>query len=197
MKLQAARTSLAAALLTGGAVLLAAPTPATTPAPKSAGPVLAAITDREIRADVKFLADDALEGRAPSTRGGDLAARYVATRFKLLGLKPGAPDGTYFQQVTIVESNVDASAGLTVTAPGGADQLKVSDDAVLWTGVEEPDVTVDADLVFVGYGINAPEQHWNDYAGIDVKGKVVLMMVNDPPATTSEPTLFGGKALTY
>ncbi len=198
MRPQAARTSLAAAaLLAGGAVLLAAPTPATTSAPKSAGPVLTAITDREIRADVKFLADDALEGRAPSTRGGDLAARYVATRFKLLGLKPGAPDGTYFQQVTIVESNVDASAGLTVTAPGGSEQLKVSDDAVLWTGVEEPDVTVDADLVFVGYGINAPEQHWNDYAGIDVKGKVVLMMVNDPPATTSEPTLFGGKALTY
>jgi Zn-dependent M28 family amino/carboxypeptidase len=159
--------------------------------------VLTAITDRGIRADVKFLADDALEGRAPSTHGGDLAARYIATRFKLLGLKPGAPDGTYFQQVTIVESTVDASAGLTVTAPGGSEQLKVSDDAVLWTGVEEPDVTVDADLVFVGYGINAPDQHWNDYAGIDVKGKVVLMMVNDPPATTAEPALFGGKALTY
>jgi Zn-dependent M28 family amino/carboxypeptidase len=193
-----ARTSLvAAAFLAGGAVLLAARTPAATPAPNSAGPVLTAITDREIRADVKFLADDALEGRAPSTRGGDLAARYVATRFKLLGLKPAAPDGTYFQQVTIVESNVDASAGLTVTAPGGSEQLKASDAAVLWTGVEEPDVTVDADLVFVGYGINAPEQHWNDYAGIDVKGKVVLMMVNDPPATASEPDLFGGKALTY
>jgi Zn-dependent M28 family amino/carboxypeptidase len=178
-----------------GTLLPAAPAPA--PAATSAGPVLAAITDRGIRADVRFLADDALEGRAPSTRGGDLAAKYIATRFKLLGLKPGAPDGTYFQQVTIVESKVDASAGLTVTAGGGTDRLKVSEDAVLWTGVEEPDVTVDADLVFVGYGINAPEQKWNDYAGVDVKGKVVLMMVNDPPATASEPNLFGGKALTY
>jgi Zn-dependent M28 family amino/carboxypeptidase len=170
---------------------------ARSPSTKPSGPVLAAIADRGIRADVKFLADDLLEGRAPSTRGGELASKYIATRFKVLGLKPGAPDGTYFQQVTIVESVVDATAGLTVTSPGGSDRLKVSDDAVLWTGAEEPDISVDADLVFVGYGINAPEQKWNDYAGIDVKGKVVLVMVNDPPATASEPNLFGGKALTY
>ena len=192
------RTSLiTAAVLAAVSAVIHATAPARAPGPTASGPVLAAITDRGIRADVKFLSDDALEGRAPSTRGGDLAAKYIATRFKLLGLAPGAPDGTYFQRVTIVESKVDASAGLTVTASGGSDRLQVSDDTVLWTGVEEPDVAVDADLVFVGYGINAPEQHWNDYAGVDVKGKVVLMMVNDPPATASEPALFGGKALTY
>ena len=70
-------------------------------------------------------------------------------------------------------------------------------DTVVGTGVEDPDVNVDADLVFLGYGINAPEQKWNDYKGVDVRGKVVMIMVNDPPATASEPNLFGGKALTY
>ncbi len=186
------------------AVLLVAGLAAQTTAPGrprsagGAGPRLDAITDQEIRADVQFLSSDALEGRAPSTRGGSLAAQYVATRFKLLGLAPGGEHGTYFQPVTIVESKVDASAGVTVSGGTGApDLLKPTEQVVAWTGVEETEVNVDADLVFVGYGINAPEQKWNDYAGLDVKGKVVMMMVNDPPATASEPTLFGGKALTY
>ena len=188
----------AAVAVLSSALLLPRAAPAPGAAAKPSGPVLAAITDRGLRADVKFLADDLLEGRAPSTHGGNLAAQYVATRFKLLGLRPGGEGGTYDQQVTIVESRVDASAGVTVTGgSGAADHLKPTDEVVTWTGVEEPDVAVDADVVFVGYGINAPEQHWNDYAGMDVHGKVVLMMVNDPPAPPSEPTLFGGPALTY
>ena len=164
----------------------------------SSGPRLDAITDQEIRADVQFLASDQLEGRAPSTRGGSLAAQYVATRFKLLGLAPGGEHGTYFQQVTVVESKVDASAGITVSGGTGApERLTPTEDVVAWTGVEDDEVNVDGDVVFVGYGINAPEQTWNDYAGVDVHGKVVMMMVNDPPATPSEPNLFGGVALTY
>jgi Zn-dependent M28 family amino/carboxypeptidase len=187
----------AVGVLAGGALLFAR-SAAPLAGSQASGPLLTAITDRSLRADVRFLADDLLEGRAPSTHGGDLAARYIATRFKLLGLKPGAPDGSYFQQVTIVESKVAPAPGLTVTgAAASSESLKPSDDVVVWTGVEEPDVTVDAELVFVGYGINAPEQRWNDYAGIDVRGKVVLMMVNDPPAPPAEPTLFGGPALTY
>jgi Zn-dependent M28 family amino/carboxypeptidase len=191
----------ASAVCLAGAVVLAQGTTSskgTSSNLSSAGPKLAAISDAWLRAHVKFLADDLLEGRAPSTRGGNLAANYIATQFKLIGLAPGAEGGSYFQAVTMVESKVDASAGLTVSGGTGApDQLKPTTDVVAWTGVEDPDVTVDAELVFVGYGINAPEQKWNDYQGLDVRGKVVLMMVNDPPATVSEPDLFGGKALTY
>jgi Zn-dependent M28 family amino/carboxypeptidase len=162
------------------------------------GPKLTAITDARLRAHTRFLADDLLEGRAPSTRGGNLAANYIATQFKLIGLAAGAPDGSYFQMVTMVESKTDAGKGLTISGGTGAPEvLTPMADTVIGTGVEDPDVTVDADVVFVGYGINAPEQKWNDYQGLDVRGKVVLMMVNDPPATPGEPNLFGGKALTY
>ena len=182
----------------GGAGLHAQTAAPAAPRSTSSGPRLDAITDQEIRADVQFLASDQLEGRAPSTRGGSLAAQYVATRFKLLGLAPGGEHGTYFQQVTVVESKVDASAGVTVSGGTGApERLTPTEDVVAWTGVEDDEVNVDADVVFVGYGINAPEQTWNDYAGVDVHGKVVMMMVNDPPATPSEPNLFGGVALTY
>jgi Zn-dependent M28 family amino/carboxypeptidase len=100
--------------------------------------------------------------------------------------------------VTMVESKTDAGKGLTISGGAGAPEvLAPAADTVVGTGVEDPDVSVDADLVFLGYGINAPEQKWNDYQGVDVHGKVVMIMVNDPPATASEPNLFGGKALTY
>jgi Zn-dependent M28 family amino/carboxypeptidase len=161
-------------------------------------PNLSAITDARLRAHVKFLAGDLLEGRAPATRGGHLAANYIATEFKLLGLAPGSGDGSYFQMVTTVESRTDAGKGLTISGGAGTPEvLTPSADTVVGTAVEDPDVNVDADLVFLGYGINAPEQKWNDYEGVDVRGKVVMIMVNDPPATASEPNLFGGKALTY
>ena len=160
-------------------------------------PKLTAITDARLRAHIKFLSDDLLEGRAPSTRGGNLAANYIAAQFRLMGLAPGAADGSYFQMVTMVESKIDGK-GLTISSGTGAPEvLAPGTDTVAGTGVEDSDVSVDADLVFVGYGINAPEQKWNDYQGADVRGKVVLVMVNDPPATASEPNLFGGKALTY
>ena len=100
--------------------------------------------------------------------------------------------------MTIVESKIDPTVAVTVSGGSGApDQLKYATDVVAFSGVEQPDVSVDADVIFVGYGINAPEQKWNDYAGVDVKGKFVLMMVNDPPAPPDEPGLFGGPALTY
>ena len=162
------------------------------------GPTYEAITDARVRAHVRYLADDLLEGRAPSTRGGNLAANYIATQFKLIGLAPGGENGSYFQMVTMVESKTDAGKGLTISGGSGAPEvLAPTSDTVVGTGVEDADVNVDADLVFLGYGINAPEQKWNDYQGVDVRGKVVMMMVNDPPAPPGEPTLFGGKALTY
>jgi Zn-dependent M28 family amino/carboxypeptidase len=169
-----------------------------------------------LAAHVKFLADDLLEGRAPATRGGDLAARYIASQFELLGLEPGGePDAssagagagsgaqtaagarTFYQQVPIIEST--AAAGFTLTTRGGKSSatFAVPTDLVAYSGSEQPRIDINAPVVFVGYGIVAPEYKWNDYAGVDVKGKVVMVMVNDPPAPATEPTLFGGKALTY
>ena len=140
-----------------------------------------------------MLSSDLLEGRAPATRGGRLAAEYLATELAVLGYEPAGDGGTYFQDVPIVESTVERNFVLSV--PGNT--YRYYQDVVAFSGVEKPRVQVQGDVVFVGYGINAPELKWNDYAGVDVKGKWVLVMVNDPPAPADEPTLFGGPALTY
>ncbi len=149
-------------------------------------------------AHARFLSDDLLEGRAPGARGGELAARYIATQFALLGLEPGAKDGSYFQPVPIVAATI-ARDGTSMQAKGpkGTRAFTAGDDLALLASVEAPAVTLDAEVVFVGHGIVAPEFRWDDYAGADLKGKVVMAMVNDPPATEAEPELFGGKALTY
>ncbi|MGH8186507.1 MAG: M20/M25/M40 family metallo-hydrolase, partial [Steroidobacteraceae bacterium] len=151
------------------------------------------IRGEQIAAHLKFLSHDLLEGRAPSTRGGSLAAEYRAAQLAALGLEPAGDNGTYFQDVPIVESIVDPSFTLTFT--GGS--FKYLSDVVAFSGLQQPTVTFDGEVVFVGHGIVAPELTWNDYAGADVKGKIVLIMVNDPPAPADEPGLFGGKALTY
>src|SRR5687767_4391091 len=142
---------------------------------------------------IKVLASDEYEGRAPATPGGEKTQNYLAEQLKALGVEPGAPDGTYFQQVPIVESVVDRSFVLSV--PGNT--YRYYDDVVAFSGVERPRVQVQGEVVFVGHGINAPELKWNDYAGANVRNKWVLIMVNDPPAPADEPTLFGGTALTY
>jgi Zn-dependent M28 family amino/carboxypeptidase len=158
------------------------------------GPALDEIRDHEIAAHVQFLSDDLLEGRAPSTRGGDLAAGYLAAQLALLGFEPGASDGTFFQQVPIVETLVNPS--FTLTAGAGA-PFSYLEDVVAGSGIQQPQVRAAGDIVFVGHGIVAPEYNWNDYAGVDMNGKIALVMVNDPPATSDEPQLFGGPALTY
>ncbi len=163
-------------------------------AASAGGLALDEIRGEDIAAHLKFLADDLLEGRAPSTRGGQLAANYLAAQLALLGFEPGAGNGTYFQDVSIVESVVDPS--FTLSAGPGA-PFKYLDDVVAFSGVQEPRVNAGGEIVFVGHGIVAPEYDWNDYAGTDMKGKVALIMVNDPPAPSGEPELFGGAALTY
>jgi Zn-dependent M28 family amino/carboxypeptidase len=159
-----------------------------------AGPALDEIRADDIAAHIRFLSDDLLEGRAPSTRGGRLAATYLATQLATLGYGPAGDNGTYFQDVAILESVVSPSFTLTV---GKGTPFKYLQDVVAFTGQQEPRVRVDGELVFVGHGIVAPEYKWNDYAGVDMKGKVALIMVNDPPATAEEPQLFGGRAMTY
>ena len=158
------------------------------------GAALDEIRGSDMAAHVQFLADDLLEGRAPSTRGGDLAATYLAAQLALLGYEPGATGGTFFQQVPIVETLVDPSFTLTA---GPGTPFRFLEDVVAGSGVQQPQVRAAGDIVFVGHGIVAPEYTWNDYAGIDMKGKIALVMVNDPPATSDEPQLFGGPALTY
>lgn len=158
------------------------------------GPALDEIRGDQIAAHLQFLADDLLEGRAPSTRGGALAARYLATQLELLGYEPAGENGTYFQNVAIVESVVDRSFFLTA---GAGTRFRYLDDVVAFSGVQAPEVRTTGEIVFVGHGIVAPEFNWNDYAGVNMKGKVALIMVNDPPAPPEEPQLFGGPALTY
>ena len=163
------------------------------PPPSPAGPAEDLITTESVTAHVKELGSDEYEGRAPATAGGQKTQDYLARQLSALGVEPGAPDGTYFQQVPIVESAVERNFVLSV--PGNT--YKYFADVVAFSGVERPRVQVQGDVVFVGYGINAPELKWNDYAGANVRGKWVMIMVNDPPAPADEPTLFGGPALTY
>jgi Zn-dependent M28 family amino/carboxypeptidase len=155
------------------------------------------IEENKLRAHVKFLADDLLEGRGPGSRGGMLAARYIAAQFEALGLEPAAADRTYFQQVQMIGSRPDPSTRFVVKSGAGDTEFKFGDDFVGGTDLEQTEVQVNGEIIFVGYGVSAPENNWDDYKGLDVRGKILLMMVNDPPATPSEPNLFGGKALTY
>ncbi|MEO7156308.1 MAG: M28 family peptidase [Vicinamibacterales bacterium] len=167
--------------------------PAPPPPPPPSGPAEDLITTDAVVAHVKVLASDEFEGRAPATPGGQKTQDYLAKQLSDSGVAPGAPDGTYFQQVPIVESVVERNFVLSV--PGNT--YKYFSDVVAFSGLEKPRVQVQGDVVFVGYGINAPELKWNDYEGANVRGKWVMIMVNDPPAPADEPTLFGGPALTY
>jgi Zn-dependent M28 family amino/carboxypeptidase len=160
----------------------------------ASGPPLDEIRGEQIAAHLQFLSDDLLEGRAPSTRGGDLAAKYLAAQLALAGFEPAGDNGTFFQNVAIVESVVNPS--FTLSAGGGA-PFKYLSDVVAFSDIQQPRVTGGGEVVFVGHGIVAPEYMWNDYQGVDMKGKVALIMVNDPPAPSAEPDLFGGPALTY
>jgi Zn-dependent M28 family amino/carboxypeptidase len=160
----------------------------------TAKPALDEIRAGDVAAHLKFLADDLLEGRAPSTRGGTLAANYLAAQLALVGLEPAGDRGTYFQDVPIVESVVDPSFTLQVA---GGPAFTYGPEVVAFSGLQQPRVAFSGEVVFVGHGIVAPEFKWNDYAGVDMKGKIALIMVNDPPATAGEPQLFGGEALTY
>jgi Zn-dependent M28 family amino/carboxypeptidase len=157
----------------------------------------AKINDAELRAHIRYLADDLLEGRAPGSRGGMLAAKYIAAKFESVGLEPAAADRTFFQQVAMVGTTSDPANKLTIKSGDRSQEFKFGDDFVGTTELEKSEIPVSGEIVFVGYGIQSPENNWDDYKGLDVRGKVLLMMVNDPPATAAEPNLFGGRALTY
>jgi Zn-dependent M28 family amino/carboxypeptidase len=155
------------------------------------------ISPQEIDAHLRFLSSDLLEGRAPATRGGRIAEEYIATQLQGFGVKPGVGDSSYFQRVPIDVVKADPSS-IKVTASGKATaNLRFTDDIVVWPGSATDASSAHGELVFVGYGATAPEYKWDDYKDTDVRGKILLVLVNDPPATTAEPNLFGGKAMTY
>ncbi|HJQ12084.1 MAG TPA: M28 family peptidase [Gemmatimonadaceae bacterium] len=155
------------------------------------------ITPEEIDAHLRFLSSDLLEGRAPATRGGRIAEQYIAAQLQTFGLTPGVGDTSYFQRVPIDVVKADPKT-IKVTASGKANaNLRFTDDVVVWPGSATESSSARGELVYVGYGANAPEYKWDDFKGTDVRGKVLLVLVNDPPAPASEPNLFGGKAMTY
>ena len=178
------------------ATLLATPLLAQTTIPPAVKAAEASIDAEKIRAHDRFLADDLLEGRGPGVRGGDLAAKYIATQFALAGLQPG-DNGTFFQQIAFFGMTVkrDASTFTLAPASGAPMPLRFGADYTVANPRHTPAADIEAPIVFVGYGVTAPEFKWNDYAGIDVRGKVVLVIVGDPPS--DDPNFFAGKALTY
>ncbi|MCA9214815.1 MAG: M28 family peptidase [Planctomycetales bacterium] len=154
-----------------------------------------AINDAGLRAHIQFLADDLLEGRGPGSRGDRLAQQYIATQLASLGVKPAAPNGTWFQPVPLVGFQSYPPESIALKSGGQTLNLARSDDYIFTSGRPANSVAVEnAELVFVGYGMIAPEFQWNDYKDVDVKGKVVVVMNNDP---SDSPDLFAGKRRLY
>jgi Zn-dependent M28 family amino/carboxypeptidase len=171
----------------------------TTPA---AGPP--AFTAQAVMDHVKVLASDAFEGRAPGTKGEDLTVAYITDQFRKVGLKPGNPDGTYIQKVPMVGITADPATTLVFRKGDATQTLKFKDDVVAWTKRVQKTVSLTAsDVVFVGYGIQAPEYQWDDYKGVDLAGKTMVVLINDPPVPDPsdpgrlDPQTFGGRAMTY
>jgi Zn-dependent M28 family amino/carboxypeptidase len=150
----------------------------------------------KIRAHVKFLASDLLEGRGMGQRGSDIAAEYIGTQFALYGLKPAGDGGTFFQSVPMMHVHtLPETTFKLVPQSGEALTLKNLDDFVTNNETQTETADFDAPIVFVGFGIKAPEYNWDDYKGVDLKGKVALLFVNEP--VSDDPKFFKGKALTY
>jgi hypothetical protein len=157
---------------------------ATSEAPADAGDSEAGVSmirPEAIRADMRFLADDLLEGRRAGTRGHQLAAQFVAAQFESMGLEPAGGNGTFFQDVPLQSAQVDESASSFKWSNSGADTtLKFREDYILYGDPGRDDSSLSGPIVFVGYGITAPDQRYDDYRGVDVKGKIVAMVFGAP-----------------
>ncbi|MFD2512819.1 M28 family metallopeptidase [Pontibacter locisalis] len=165
-------------------------------------PALQSITAEDLLRRTTVLASDAFEGRSPATPGEDSTVNYLTRQFKQIGLKPGNPDGTYVQEVPMFGYTPQPTA--TIKAGGKNVKLNFPSDYVAVTRQYVPNIDINnSEMVFVGYGIVAPEYGWDDYKGVDVKGKTIVMLVNDPPIPDPsdtqqlDSTMFGGKAMTY
>lgn len=156
------------------------------------------ITSADFGEMVRMLASDEFEGRAPGTAGEEKTVAYIKAQFERIGLQPGGDNNDWYQTVPMIETTASDATVLKLTNAAGARDLAFGSEMVLGTRTGQSDVNVtDSEMVFVGYGVNAPEQDWNDYAGLDVKGKTVVMLVNDPGFHADDETLFDGKRMTY
>ncbi|WP_058187979.1 M28 family peptidase [Terracidiphilus gabretensis] len=171
--------------------------PAVSGLPPAAHQAAESINPEHMRAHVHFLALDLLEGRGPGTRGDQLAAEYIATQFALNGLTPAGDGGSWFQKVPLyaVHTLEDKTTFSFAPSSGAPISLAYNTDIVSKNQTGQPSADIDAPIVFVGYGIHAPEYNWDDYAGIDLKGKIALVIVNEPPS--DDEKFFKGKTLTY
>jgi len=163
--------------------------------PGAAFAAMQKIDPERIRAQVRFLSHDLLEGRGTGQRGGDIAAEYIGTQFALYGLKPAGDSGSYLQKVPMVGITPAPETRFSLVSAKGTTDLKPLEQYVAYDQTQQPRSDVDAEIVYVGYGIEAPEYKWDDYKGTDVRGKVLLMLVNEPPS--DDVNFFKGKALTY
>jgi len=165
-------------------------------------PALEAITPDALLAHIKVLASDEFEGRAPGSKGEDLSVKYITDQFKKIGLKPGNPDGTYTQEVPL--AGIQSEPRMSFVIGDKTMDLKYPDNFVASSARLQPEIKIEkSDLVFVGYGVVAPEYGWDDYKNVDVRGKTLLMLIGDPPVPDpKDPSklndkMFKGKAMTY
>jgi Zn-dependent M28 family amino/carboxypeptidase len=185
---------LSAALLATAALrpLSAAAQPGGRPA------VLSRMLDaRTFESDLRFISSDLTEGRAPAGRGEAITVEYIEARLRMAGAEGAFPGGVYRQAVPLVRQAASPEMELVVRGPHGRRSFAYGSEFVVDSGVHAPTVEAAGEIVFVGYGIEAPEYRWDDYRGTDLHGKVLMMLVNDPPATPREPALFEGEAMTY
>ena len=160
-------------------------------------PALRVIDEAGLREHIQTLASDEFEGRAPSSHGEELTIRYLADAFQQMGLQPGNGD-SYFQDVPLVETVVPNNPALTIRGGGATTELAFGTEFVGWTKrVVDRARLANSSLVFVGYGVVAPEYDWNDYEGVNVRGSTVVILVNDPGFATQDEALFNGNAMTY
>src|SRR5439155_1073410 len=170
--------------------------------PPELKPALDAITPDGLLAHIKVLASDEFEGRAPGTKGEELSVKYISDQFKAIGLNPGNPDGSYTQEVPL--TGIKSVPKMSFTLGTNTTELKYPDDYVASSARLQNEIKIDnSDVVFVGYGIVAPEYGWDDYKGVDVRGKTILMLINDPPIpdpkdpSKLDEKMFKGRAMTY
>jgi Zn-dependent M28 family amino/carboxypeptidase len=172
-------------------------------APSSPAPALASFSGDRMLVDIRTLSSDEFEGRGPGSKGEQLTIKYLQDQFQKAGLEPGNPNGTYLQSVPLVGITPDPSMKLTLAGHGQTLTPKFQDDFIAWSKRVVETSSIDTDLIFVGYGVQAPEFQWDDFKGADVKGKILVELINDPPVPDAvdssklDPKIFGGDAMTY
>jgi Zn-dependent M28 family amino/carboxypeptidase len=171
--------------------------------PSSPEAALSSVSGDRILADIRTLSSDEFEGRGPGSKGEERTIQYLQDQFRNAGLEPGNPDGSYLQAVRLVGITADPQMKLSFSGHGRSLAPKFPNDFVAWTKRVVDTSAVDADMIFAGYGVQAPEFNWDDFKGMDVRGKILVVLINDPPVpdpqnpSRLDPNTFGGKAMTY